>query len=40
VAEDPPTNKAAIIYTDTTIDTYTSSTGTHELPEIVLAFEK
>ena len=33
------TNKAAIIYTDTTIDTYTSS-GTHELPEIVLAFEK
>lgn len=40
VAEDPATNKAAIIYTDTTIDTYTSSTGTHELPEIVLAFEK
>jgi hypothetical protein len=39
VAEDPATNKAAIIYTDTTIDTYTSS-GTHELPEFVLAFEK
>jgi hypothetical protein len=39
VAEDPTMNRAAIIYTDTTIDTYTSS-GTHELPEIVLAFEK
>jgi hypothetical protein len=39
VAEDPASNKAAIIYTDTTIDTYTSS-GTHELPEVVLAFEK
>jgi hypothetical protein len=41
VAEDPATNKAAIIYTDTTIDTWTSSTsGTHQLPEVVLAFEK
>lgn len=40
VAEDPVSGKAAIIYTDTTIDTYTSSTGTHELPEIVLAFER
>ena len=40
VAEDPVSGKAAIIYTDTTIDTYTSSTGTHELPEVVLAFEK
>jgi hypothetical protein len=40
VAEDPLTDKAAIIYTDSTIDTYTDSGGnTHELPEIVLAFE-
>ncbi|TMK71655.1 MAG: hypothetical protein E6G50_05230 [Actinobacteria bacterium] len=41
VAEDPATGKAAIIYTDTTLDTWTSpTTGTHELPEIVLAFEQ
>jgi hypothetical protein len=41
VAEDPATGKAAIIYTDTTLDTWTSPvTGTHELPEIVLAFEQ
>ena len=41
VAEDPVTGKAAIIYTDTTLDTWTSPTsGTHELPEIVLAFEQ
>jgi hypothetical protein len=40
VAEDPLTDKAAIIYTDSTIDTYTDPGGnTHELPEIVLAFE-
>jgi hypothetical protein len=40
VAEDPITGKAAIIYTDSTIDTWTSNGVTNELPEIVLAFEK
>jgi hypothetical protein len=40
VAEDPLTGKAAIIYTDSTIDTWTSNGVTHELPEIVLAFEQ
>jgi hypothetical protein len=41
VAEDPVTNRAAVIYTDTTLDTWTSpTTGTHELPEIVLAYEQ
>jgi hypothetical protein len=41
VAEDPVSGKAAVIYTDTTLDTWTSpTTGTHELPEIVLAFEQ
>ena len=40
VAEDPITGNAAIVYTDSTISTYTSSSGTHELPEIVLAFEQ
>jgi hypothetical protein len=32
--------KAAVIYTDSTIDTYTNSTGSHELPEIILAYEQ
>jgi len=40
VAEDPLTGKAAIIYTDSTIDTWTANGVTKELPEIVLAFEK
>jgi hypothetical protein len=41
VALDPATGKAAIIYTDTTLDTWTSpTTGTHQLPEIVLAYEQ
>lgn len=40
VAEDPLTGKAAIIYTDSTIDTWTSNGVTNQLPEIVLAFEK
>jgi hypothetical protein len=40
VAEDPLTGKAAIIYTDSTIDTWTSNGVTNELPEIVLAFEQ
>jgi hypothetical protein len=40
VAEDPITGKAAVIYTDSTLSTYTDPSGqTHELPEIVLAFE-
>jgi hypothetical protein len=39
VAEDPVNDKAAIIYTDSTLSTSTDSSGTHELPEIVLAFE-
>jgi hypothetical protein len=40
VAEDPISGDAAIIYTDSTIDTWTGPDGTHTLPEIVLAFEK
>jgi hypothetical protein len=39
VAEDPLTGKAAIIYTDSTIDTWTAGGVTQQLPEIVLAFE-
>jgi hypothetical protein len=40
VAEDPVSGKAAVIYTDTTIDTWTTSSGAvKQLPEIVLAFE-
>lgn len=40
VAEDPISGKAAIIYTDSTIDTWVTSTGAiRQLPEIVLAFE-
>ena len=42
VAEDPLSGKAAVIYTDSTIDTFTDSNAgvTGELPEIVLAFEQ
>ncbi len=40
VAEDPLTGKAAVIYTDSTIDTWTFNGITRELPEIVLAFEQ
>jgi hypothetical protein len=41
VAEDPATGKAAVIYTETTTDTWMGSDGvTHELPEIVLAYEQ
>lgn len=40
VAQDPTTGKAAIVYTDTTISTWTQDGVTHQLPEIVLAFEK
>jgi hypothetical protein len=41
VAQDPATGKAAVIYTDTTLDTWTDPQGgVHELPEIVLAFEQ
>jgi hypothetical protein len=40
VVLDPTTGKAAVVYTDTTIDTYTTSDGVvHQLPEIVLAYE-
>lgn len=39
VAEDPASGKAAIIYADSTIDTWTQNGVTNELPEIVLAFE-
>src|SRR5438067_7060672 len=40
VAENPANGKAAVIYTDTTIDTYASSSGPKPLPEIVLAYEQ
>jgi hypothetical protein len=40
VAEDPLTGKAAVIYTDSTIETWTANGVTKELPEIVLAFEQ
>jgi hypothetical protein len=41
VAEDPANGKAAVIYTETTTDTWVGSDGvTHELPEIVLAYEQ
>jgi hypothetical protein len=39
-AEDPISGKLAVIYTDTTIDTWTFQGTTRELPEIVLAFEQ
>jgi hypothetical protein len=40
VAEDPASGKAAVVYTDTTIDTWTLEGVTHQLPEIVLAYEQ
>jgi hypothetical protein len=40
VAEDPISGKAAVIYTNSTISTWTENGETHELPEIVLAFER
>jgi hypothetical protein len=41
VAEDPATGKAAVVYSDTTRATWTGSDGVvHQLPEIVLAYEK
>ena len=39
VAEDPASGKAAVIYTDTTIDTWTLAGVTQRLPQIVLAYE-
>jgi hypothetical protein len=39
-AEDPISGKLAVIYTDTTIDTWTVQGTTRQLPEIVLAFEQ
>jgi hypothetical protein len=40
VVENPANGKAAVIYTDSTIDTYTYKGQTNELPEIVLAYEQ
>jgi hypothetical protein len=41
VAEDPATGKAAVVYSDTTRATWTGADGVvHQLPEIVLAYEK
>jgi hypothetical protein len=41
VAEDPLSNKAAIIFTNTEISTYTTPDSVvHKLPEIVLAYEQ
>jgi len=40
VAEDPISGKAAIIYTDSTRNTWTANAVTKELPEIVLAYEQ
>ena len=40
VAEDPVSSKAAIIYTDTTVDMWTFNGTTRQLPEVVLAFEQ
>jgi len=40
VVENPATGKAVVIYTDTTIDTWTQNSTTSELPEIVLAYEQ
>lgn len=40
VAEDPASGKAAVIYTDTTIDTWTLGGVTQRLPQIVLAYEQ
>ena len=39
VVENPVNNKAAVIYTDTTIDTWTQAGTSHQLPEIILAYE-
>jgi hypothetical protein len=40
VAEDPVSGKAAVIYTDSTLSTWTFNGVTKQLPEIVLAFEQ
>jgi len=40
VVESPSTGKAVVIYTDTTIDTWTENGTTEQLPEIVLAYEQ
>ncbi|GAA1951160.1 hypothetical protein GCM10009798_08080 [Nocardioides panacihumi] len=40
VAEDPASGKAAVIYTDTTVDTWTLGGVTRRLPQIVLAYEQ
>jgi hypothetical protein len=40
VAEDPLSGKAAVIYTDSQLSTWTFNGTTKALPEIVLAFEQ
>jgi hypothetical protein len=40
VAENPSSGKAAVTYTDSTVDTWTFQGVTHQLPEIVLAYEQ
>jgi hypothetical protein len=41
VALDPNSGRAAVVYTDTTMSTWTGDTGTaKQLPQIVLAFER
>jgi hypothetical protein len=40
VAENPSSGKAAVIYTDTTVDIWTAQGVTQQLPEIVLAYEQ
>jgi hypothetical protein len=39
VVESPVDDKAAVIYTDTTIDTWTQDSTSHQLPQIMLAYE-
>jgi hypothetical protein len=40
VVENPANGKAVVIYTDSTIDTWTRDGTTKELPEIILAYEQ
>ena len=40
VAENPASGKAAVVYTDSTVDTWTFQGVTQQLPEIVLAYEQ
>jgi hypothetical protein len=40
VAENPASGRAAVVYTDSTVDTWTFQGVTQQLPEIVLAYEQ